>query len=261
MIASLSWEQWVLGFSLTLPRLLAAFGLLPFFGRQALPGLLRNGVAVSLSLIVVPAVATQAASAHIGGALLFGLVMKEVLIGLLIGFPLASLFWAVEGIGFYVDNQRGSAMASSADPLTGSETSVLGILFTQAFTVYFMVSGAFILLLGLFYQTYEIWPVTQFMPTLGAAGPAFYLDVMDRMMRTVIVLSAPLIVGMFLAEFGLALISRFAPQLNVFFLAMPIKSGLAILLLIFYAPILFRQLLTYDGGLDAIWRAVHAVLQ
>ena len=61
--------------------------------------------------------------------------------------------------------------------------------------------------------------------SFGAAGPIFYLEMFDRLMRMVIVLSAPLIVAMFLAEFALALVSRFAPQLQVFFLAMPIKSG------------------------------------
>ena len=54
---------------------------------------------------------------------------------------------------------------------------------------------------------------------------------------------------------------RFAPQLQVFFLAMPIKSGLAVLLLIFYGPILFGDLMTYDGGPSAVWDAVREVLR
>lgn len=261
MILSFSWDQWVLGFSLTMPRFLAAFSMLPFFSRQALPGLLRTGVAVSLCLVMVPFVLDQSANLRLDATSLFVLIVKEVIVGIMIGFPLSGLFWAIESIGSYVDNQRGSAMASSADPLTGTESTPLGILFTQAFTVYFMASGAFLLLLGAFYQTYQIWPVADFTPTLGANGPVFYLSLFDKFMRMVIVLSAPLIIAMFLAEFALALVSRFAPQLNVFFLAMPIKSGLAILMLIFYGPLLFGDLMTYDGGLEEIWRAMRAVLQ
>ncbi|HYD04677.1 MAG TPA: type III secretion system export apparatus subunit SctT [Reyranella sp.] len=261
MIQSLTYEQWILGFSLSMPRFLAAFSLLPFFSTQVVPGMLRQGVAASLCLILVPYTAEQAAAVQITGVTLLVIVVKEVIVGLLIGYPLAALFWAVEGIGFYVDNQRGSAMASSADPLTGSESTPLGILFTQAFTVYFMSSGAFLLMLGVFYQTYQIWPVPEFFPALGGAGPVFYLDIFDRLLRMIVVLSAPLIVAMFLAEFALALVSRFAPQLQVFFLAMPIKSGLSILLLIFYGPILFGDLMTYDGGLDAVWSAIREVLR
>ncbi len=261
MIFSLGYEQWVLGFSLAMPRFMAAFSLLPFFSQQVIPGMLRTGVAVSLCLLLVPFIADQTAGMQVTGTGLFIIVVKEVIVGILIGYPLAGVFWAIEAIGFYVDNQRGSAMASSADPLTGSDATPLGILFTQAFTVYFMTSGAFLLMLGVFYQTYKIWPVADFVPSFGAAGPLFYLDVFDRMMRLVVVLSAPLIVAMFLAEFALALVSRFAPQLQVFFLAMPIKSALSIFLLIFYGPILFGDLMTYEGGLEAIWQSVHAVLQ
>lgn len=261
MILSYPWDQWVLGFSITMPRFLAAFSLLPFFSRQALPGLLRTGVAVSMCLVLVPFVLDQSGGLRLDAASLVVLVFKEVIVGVMIGFPLAGLFWAIESIGAYVDNQRGSAMASSADPLTGTESTPLGILFTQAFTVYFMASGAFLLLLGAFYQTYEIWPVANFTPALGAHGPVFYLKLFDKFMRMTIVLSAPLIIAMFLAEFGLALVSRFAPQLNVFFLAMPIKSGLAVLMLLFYGPLLFSDLMTYDGGLETIWRDMREVLQ
>ena len=261
MISSLTYEQWILGFSLTMPRFLTAFSLLPFFSTQVIPGMLRQGVAASLCLILVPYTMDQTAGMSLSGVMVVTIVVKEVIVGLLIGYPLAVVFWAIEGIGFYVDNQRGSAMASSADPLTGSESTPLGILFTQAFTVYFMTSGAFLMMLGVFYQTYQIWPVASFMPSLGGAGPVFYLEMLDRLLRIIVVLSAPLIVSMFLAEFALALVSRFAPQLQVFFLAMPIKSALSVLLLIFYGPILFGDLMTYDGGLDAIWGAVRAVMK
>jgi len=261
VIQSLTYEQWILGFSLTMPRFLAAFSLLPFFSTQVVPGMLRQGVATSLCLLLVPFVADQTASVPISGTTLVVIIIKEVIVGVLIGYPLAVLFWAIEGIGFYVDNQRGSAMASSADPLTGQDSTPLGILFAQAFTVYFMSSGAFLLMLGVFYQTYQIWPVADFVPSFGGAGPTFYLGMFDRLLRMIVVLSAPLIVAMFLSEFALALVSRFAPQLQVFFLAMPIKSALSILLLIFYGPFLFGDLMSYDGGLDAIWSSVRAVLR
>lgn len=58
-------------------------------------------------------------------------------------------------------------------------------------------------------------------------------------MRLAILLSAPVMFAMFLAEIGLALVSRFVPQLQVFFLAMPIKSGLAMFILAIYTVLLF----------------------
>ena len=55
-------------------------------------------------------------------------------------------------------------------------------------------------------------------------------------MRLLLIISGPMIIVMFLSEIGLAMISRFAPQLQVFFLAMPIKSAVGVLMLILYMP-------------------------
>jgi type III secretion protein T len=59
-------------------------------------------------------------------------------------------------------------------------------------------------------------------------------------MRTCVLIAAPVVIAMFLSEFGLALVSRFAPQLNVFILSMPIKSGVAIALLTVYCSFIIR---------------------
>ncbi len=57
---------------------------------------------------------------------------------------------------------------------------------------------------------------------------------------------------MFLAEIGLALVSRFVPQLQVFFLAMPIKSALAMLVLLLYMATLFDYGADYVGQLRQV---------
>ena len=85
-----------------------------------------------------------------------------------------------------------------------------------------------------------------------------WLGQLDTLVRTALLLSAPAIIAMFLAELGLALISRFAPQLQVFFLAMPIKSALALFVLVMY----MGTLLDYSGEwMREHWRSVIPFLQ
>jgi type III secretion protein T len=60
------------------------------------------------------------------------------------------------------------------------------------------------------------------------------LGLLDHIMGLIITFAAPVVIAMFIAEFGLGLMNRFAPQLNVFFLAMPVKSGIAAVIIIFY---------------------------
>lgn len=90
------------------------------------------------------------------------------------------------------------------------------------------------------YDSFGLWSVTQWAPTLRPESIPLLLDQLDRLVRMAMLLAAPVLVAMFLAEIGLALVSRFAPQLQVFFMAMPIKSALAMLVLLLYGASLFE---------------------
>lgn len=215
---------------LTQPRILGLFIAVPLFARQILPGMLRYGLAGGLGLLAAPPLLAQVGQIPDGLGLAL-LVTKEAALGFLLGFVLALPFWAFEAAGFFIDNQRGASIAATLNPLTGNDSSPLGQLFNQAFIVFVLVSGAFGLLLQVLYLSFELWPVLHWRPALPADGAAEWLGQLDALVRTAILWASPVIVAMFLAELGLALVSRFAPQLQVFFLAMPIKSALAVLVL------------------------------
>jgi len=67
----------------------------------------------------------------------------------------------------------------------------------------------------------------------------FFIEQFFRVVKLALLLAAPGMIAMLLAELGLALISLAVPQLQVFFLAMPVKSGLVLLVLIVYLYTLF----------------------
>ena len=118
------------------------------------------------------------------------------------------------------------------------------------------------LMLSLIYDSYRLWDLFSWAPTLRAESVPVFLEQLSRFMRMVLLLGAPAIIAMFLSEIGLALVSRFAPQLQVFFLAMPIKSALALLVLVLYMSTLFEYVGEMIGDirgivplLDAQWRS------
>ncbi len=233
---------WLAALLLATLRIQIALVIIPLFAKQVVPGLVRSAVGVALSLVLVPPL-HQALGGTLPEALPLALIaMKEALLGLLIGFAVASLFWAVEAVGFFIDNQRGASIASTLNPLTGNDTSPLGLLFNQAFIVYFLVAGGLLVLLGLLYQSHRLWPVLTYFPTLTPEGVAVFAALFENIVRLALLLAAPVLVAMLLAELGLALVSRSAPQLQVFFLAMPIKSGIAFLVMVVYLPTLFGYL-------------------
>jgi type III secretion protein T len=234
--------SFLLALAYTMPRILGLFVAIPIFPRSVLPGMLRLGVAAGFGLVVAPSLIPWVDDTDLKAAQIALLVVKEGFIGFVLGCLIAVPFWAFEAIGFLVDNQRGASIASTLNPLTGNDSSPLGILFNQAFIVFFFISGGFILMLEVLYESFRLWSVFSWYPHFRAESIPVLIHQILRLVELGLLLSAPMIVAMFLAEMGLALVSRFVPQLQVFFLAMPIKSALAFLVLVLY----FSTILEYS---------------
>ena len=228
--------------AVSMARILAACSVAPFMGGQLLSGTMRNSLVFSFALILFPATfaaAPQDLDLSLSWIVLIG---KEVILGVLLGFMASKAFWLAMSVGFFIDNQRGASMASSMDPMTGEQTSPLGEFLQQTITVLFYSGGGFLVFLGMIYESYKTWPPFDFHPNFNNAFPGLLLQQVDNLMQLAVVIAAPIIITVFISEFGLGLMNRFAPQLQVFFLAMPIKSLVAIIVLIFYMTYLMEFL-------------------
>lgn len=232
-------DQFVFAFILSLPRIYGFLSTSQLINSTAVPGIARIGSVLSLALIAAPINYD-----HVEGFdrslihLIFNFA-KEYGIGFLLGYLVGWIFWVVESAGELIDNQRGASIASSIDPLQGTESSLLGNLFSLVFLTYIFATASVLPLIGLIYQSFAFWPATNPFPVLSNDLPKMLLGLFDMAMRLGFTLAAPIVAIMFLAEFALAMISRFAPQIQVFILAMPIKSMIAIVILIFYASFMF----------------------
>ena len=233
--------------ALAMPRMVGAMTALSFLGPNVLGGVLvRNGVAAALSLLVYPIVSVQIAEAQLSALAFAGASAKEFLVGMLIGSVVMVIFWCVQAVGSFIDNQRGATMASSMDPFIGEQSSPLGLFLTQSMVAVFFCTGLFNLFLAGIYRSYQLWPATSFWPTLDATVVAFVVSQFALISQMAVLVAGPVVIAMFLSEIGLGFISRFAPQLNVFFLAMPVKSAVASLLLVLFWGVLilfFRDML------------------
>ncbi|RUL79067.1 type III secretion system export apparatus subunit SctT [Dyella choica] len=216
------------GIALTLPRIVAAFLVLPLMTSETMPSLVRNSFYVSLAILVYPLAAAANPSATImQGATWVMVLGKEIFVGLLIGFCYGTVFWALGAAGSVIDTKAGTSMSMEMDPLAGQQNTLTGVFLMQVATWLFMVSGAFMVFLDLLMSSYAIWPVASLLPPLRPGGMAFFVGQFNYLMTAVLVFSAPALVVMSLVDIALGLVNRYAQQLNVFSLAMPIKSWLS----------------------------------
>ena len=236
----------LLALALVLPRVIGAFLMLPLMTEQTVPPMVRNSFMVSLGIIVLPVALAGLPMQELGTIEWPLIVLKEVFIGVAIGFCFGIVFWAVAAVGGVIDTQVGMSMAQIFDPIQGHQVTLHGEFLSQLATWLFMASGAFLVFLDLLMGSYVLWPVASYFPDLPAVGMNLFVGQFDYMMTTVLVMAAPVMVVMLIIDLSFGLVNRYAPQLNVFALTMPIKAWLAtaliLLLLGVYVEILLERL-------------------
>ena len=222
-------------------RIWVVFKVVPLFSGEGMPALVRNGITISLSLLLYPTV-YEAFLEHgeITTFWISGVLIKEAFLGLLIGYSISMVFWKISGVGFFIDNQRGASMASALNPMIGEQDSPMGIFLSQVLVTFLFVSGGILYMIEGLYNSYVLWPPLLFYPNLDVMSAAYFLELLDNLMYIIVLLAAPIVIAMFVAEFGLGMVGRFAPQLNVFFIAMPVKSAIAVAMLSVYLSILIK---------------------
>jgi type III secretion protein T len=243
LLLSLSreYDVYLIAIILTIPRIYAFLQSSTLLNSSVVPGMPRAAIVIVLALSICPINLAFATAFDRSITTLAVYFAKEFALGFLLGYLVSWVFWSIQAAGAFIDSQRGGAIAEAIDPLRGDQTSLLGNLFSQVFLAYIFTTGTFLLILGLLFKSYKVWPTQNLIPTISAKFPEQLLSLFDTAMELVVVLAAPIIALMFLVEFSLALLSRFAPQIQVFILAMPLKSLLAVIVLVFYFSTLLPQ--------------------
>lgn len=231
---------WLAATALSAIRITCAVRLCPAFSESLLTGMARRLVILVLTLMVVPMVKAQWSALPSGPMWAF-LAVKEAVLGTCFGFLAAIPFRVIEVAGNLMDNQRGATMGEIFSPMSESQAAPLAEFLTQCWIALFYLSGAVLLFLTALFESYRLFPVVSGIQ-FTAALPQLALGSVDALMGLAVIISAPVIIVMVLATLGLGLVNRSAPQLNVFFLSMPIKSALGILVLILSLRLMMDRL-------------------
>lgn len=243
-------------------RILTFFFLVPFLGGETVPGQARLAVSVAVAFMAWPTF-THLTPGEPMGLWFLALSFKEVFIGIVIGYTVSILFWAMLSTGFLADNQRGASMGQSADPISGEDTSLLGAFMHQLCVYLLFSTGAFAHMLAMLLASYAVCPPGfTFAPAAAAGIPLYMMDQFMRLMVMALLFAAPILLVCLFTDISLGIVNRFAPQLNVFFLSMPIKSALGLAMIVLYMgtilPLLTRELFGAGNSLNQFWNLLRA---
>ena len=219
----------------------------PLTGGDAMKGLwvTRTLFVMGLTFFIFPVVDNQLPSTDMDFSLPFALLLlKEILLGYLIAYLFSPILWIADALGGFIDGQRGTGQENSQDSFTDEQTTPLGICLIQTTVILILVSGGLLIYFGFIFDTFVFWPPFSFLPSF--TNPEMLTLFLTRLVITVeltLVLAAPVVIATFLTDWSLGLLNRFAQQMNVYVLAMSIKSAVALAVLVVYGGIMFTVLL------------------
>lgn len=233
------------GFMLIFCRITAFFVVSPVFSFQNVPNRFKIGLAFFVSLAIYSAIGSQ--EELILGASYVILILKETLIGLLLGFVAYLFFTVVQVAGTFADNQIGLGMANVIDPMTGRQSPVLGnFKFFLAMLIFLGLNGHHYLLLAIM-NSYDWVPLDHAIFSRLADGSisTFLIDSFVKMFYMAFQMAAPLVVAVFLCDVGIGVLARSVPSFNVFVVGLPVKILVGFAVLLVFIPVLlslFRAL-------------------
>jgi len=221
--------DWIWSVVWSLFRIGGFFVTAPFWGHRVIPAKVKIGAVVALGLVVGPMITAQGSVMPLSLWSVVAWGAKELLIGGLIGFCFATLFWGVRMAGDLVSLQMGFAIVNAIDPNSAAQVSLIGeFKYILALLILLVLDGHH-LMIGALVDTYRVIPV--------GAG-LFGTNVYEQLVRvtattfiTAVKIGAPVMVTLLLTDVALGIVARTVPQMNIFIIGFPLKIGVGLLML------------------------------
>ena len=233
--------------ALVLCRVSMVIMLMPGLGEIDAPPMLRVGLSLGLSILLLPSIATRVPTVPDG---ITGpeMVAAELLTGLALGWLARLPALALGMAGAIISVLIGLANVLQPDPALGGQSTALARLFGIAAPVLILASGLYTLPLSALAGSYNV---------IGPGGALPAGDTADLMIKVAgnaltlaLQLSAPFLVAGFVFQVAVGLVARVAPQIQAFTIAAPgqLLGGMVLLGLL-----ASRILSTWQGGVAANW--------
>ena len=218
------------GFLLILVRVTSFFITMPIYSHRSLPAMHRIGIGVFLSWIMYY---TMEIPVFEIDASYYLLIIKEALVGLLIGFIAYLMLSAIQIAGGFIDFQMGLAIANVIDPQTGVQSPLVGqYLYMFALLFLLATNGHHLLMDGVFYS-YQFVPIDQYFIDFSREGLLeFVIMSFNQMFIIAFQMAIPVVGSLFIVDVALGILARTMPQLNVFVVGLPIKLFVSFVVLL-----------------------------
>jgi flagellar biosynthetic protein FliR len=231
-----TFSVYVTNFLFILLRMGIFVAMIPVIGSSQFPGQFRIGLAVFISILLTPVVKFDIVENHIPM-----IVMREIFLGLALGFVVRFVFLAVNMAGSFISHTIGMSVATAFNPEMGQSTQISEVYGIMAM-LFFLVMDAHHDLIFMLVKSFELLPagaihIKPMIPKVLSMGTSLFAVGLK--------IAAPIMVGTLITYLLSGFLYKAAPQMNIFFIVLPLNIFLGFLLIILSLPV-FEHVLNIE---------------
>jgi len=235
----------VIAFLLVLFRLAGMLVSAPLFNMRAIPMQAKVGLAVTMALLLFP---LHTANLALPKDLIqfAAMAIQETILGLLIGYAAGLVFTALQMAGEYMSMQMGLSVANILDPITQTQTPVIGQFFFYLAALVFLTMNIHHGLIAAVDRSFTWLPLGKFIGDPGVMSASLmterFIKLTGDMFIMALMIGVPVMGILLVTELALSFVAKVMPQMNIFMVAIPMKVALGLLLIMISLPYLSAML-------------------
>lgn len=240
---------------LVFARILSIFAFTPILSRRNLPVIARVTISIFITMIVIMVVQPEPVDSGTLAGVYLMMLVREIFIGLTLGFITNMFFNIVQLAGEIMDMQSGLGMAKVFDPETNVQMSVMGSIISFMMYLYFFATNSHMSYIQLFVISFDTLPVggEGFNPDLGYNIVSYF----SVLLAIVVKLAMPIIAAAFILEFCMGMLMKSVPQIQIMVVNIQLKVAVGFMMLFLIAIPLADFIDGYlDTWLDALGQFV-----
>ncbi|MCM0045736.1 MAG: flagellar biosynthetic protein FliR [Burkholderiaceae bacterium] len=233
-------NAWMVALLWPATRLLAVISVTPIFGHASVPVRVKVGLGLLLAMAIAPGLPPLPEVAPFSGDGIM-ILLQQMLIGLCIGLSMRLVFAAVEMAGELMALTMGLSFAAFFDPLSRSHASPVSQMFSWLALMVFVSSNLHLALLAAVADSFHALPISAlpmgtglFRMVAATGGKVFAIGLQ---------LALPVIAALLVTNLALGILTKAAPQLNLFGIGFPITLAAGFLMIGLVLPYLTQPLL------------------
>jgi len=228
--------RYIYNFLFILLRAGIVVSLFPFFDSKNFPAQFKIGFIIAIALILTPIVELDISKTGIPL-----IVMREVVVGIILGLTARFIFLAVEMAGQMVSNAMGLSIATIFNPELGQSTEIARLYGMIAILI-FLAMDAHHDLIQVFVKSYEWLPegkinINNLIPEI--------ISVSGKIFIIALKISAPVVIAMLISSLLLGFIYKAAPQMNIFFVGYPVYIFVGFIVILIGIPVFIHVISSY----------------